>query len=87
MAEYAVTFSRTARKELEHLPRQLVERIFPKSSPSPSSPALPVARNSKARRVSGAFGLAIIVWSIRWMTRDEIIDVVAVRHRSEAYRD
>ncbi len=87
MAEYAVTFSRTARKELEHLPRHLVERIFPKIEVLALQP-----RPSGCKKLKGAqdlwrirVGDYRVVYSLDDPRRN--IDIVAVRHRSEAYRD
>jgi mRNA interferase RelE/StbE len=87
VAEYAVTFSRTARKELEPLPRQLVERIFPKIESLALQP-----RPSGCKKLKGAQNLWRIrvgdyrvVYSVDDSGRS--IDIIAVRHRSEAYRD
>ena len=87
MAEYAVTFSRSARKELEKLPPQLVERLFPKIESLASQP-----RPAGCKKLKGGQDL----WRIRlgdyrviYLLDDgrRTVDVVAVRHRSEAYRD
>jgi len=87
VAEYAVTFSRTARKELEHLPQQLVERIFPKIEALALLP-----RPSGCKKLKGAQNLWRIrvgdyrvVYSLDDSRRG--VDIIAVRHRSEAYRD
>ena len=87
MAEYTIIFSRSARKELEKLSPQLVERIFPKIEALAKQP-----RPSGCKKLKGGQDL----WRIRvgdyrviYSLNDPrlAIDVVAVRHRSEAYRD
>lgn len=87
MAEYAVTFSRPARKELEKLPPQLVERIFPKIESLAVEP-----RPTGCKKLKGGQNL----WRIRvgdyrvvYSLDDSraTVDIVAVRHRSEVYRD
>ncbi len=87
MAEYAVNFSRSARKELEKLPPQLVERLFPKVESLAVQP-----RPAGCKKLKGGQNL----WRIRigdyrviYSLDDthQIVDIIAVRHRSEAYRD
>jgi mRNA interferase RelE/StbE len=86
VAEYAVTFSRSARKELERLPAQLLERIFPKIESLALQP-----RPAGYKKLKGAQNLWRIrigdyraVYSVNDSSR--VVDVIAVRHRSEAYR-
>ena len=87
MAEYAVTISRSARKELEKLPPQLVEWLFPKIELLASQP-----RPVGYRKLKGGQDL----WRIRlgdyrviYLLDDgrRVVDIIAVRHRSEVYRD
>jgi mRNA interferase RelE/StbE len=85
MTEYAVTFARSARKELEALDSELVRRIFPKIEALAKEP-----RPSGCRKLKGE-GL---LWRIRIgdyrviysVSDDESrVDIIAVRHRSKAY--
>jgi mRNA interferase RelE/StbE len=87
VAEYAITFSRSARKELEKLPPQLVERVVPKIESLVLRP-----RPAGCKKLKGGQNL----WRIRvgdyrvvYSLDDarQVVDIVAVRHRSEAYRD
>lgn len=87
MANYAVTFSRSARKQLEKLPASLVERIFPKIESLASN-----SRPAGCKKLKGAENL----WRIRvgdyrvvYAVNDSMqaVDIIAVRHRSEVYRD
>jgi mRNA interferase RelE/StbE len=87
VAGYAVTLSRSARRELEKLPRQLVEWLFPKIESLTAQP-----RPGGCKKLKGGQNL----WRIRvgdyrviypWDDAGRTVDIVAVRHRSEAYRD
>jgi mRNA interferase RelE/StbE len=83
---YAITFARSARKELENLDPALVDRIFPLIESLAQNPRPP-----KCKKLSGVQNL----WRIRIgdyrviyhiYDADKVIDIVAVRHRREAYR-
>jgi mRNA interferase RelE/StbE len=83
--KYAITFARSARKELVSLPAEVVSRIFPKIEAFADDP-----RPSGCRKLVGQEKL----WRIRvgdyrilYSIDDEllIVDIVAVRHRSRAY--
>jgi mRNA interferase RelE/StbE len=85
MSDYTITFSRTARKELEAISAALVRRIFPKIEMLAREP-----RPAGCRKLVGEDD----VWRIRvgdyrviYSINDEkkMLDVVAVRHRSKAY--
>lgn len=86
MADYAVVFARSARKELQNLDPQVARRIIKQIEALGTDP-----RPSGVVKLEGATDL----WRIRvgqWRVvyrisdRDHLIDVVAVRHRSDAYR-
>jgi mRNA interferase RelE/StbE len=86
MAEYGMTFARSARKELENLDAALVSRIFPKIKALAVEP-----RPAGCRKLQGEKQL----WRIRigdyrviYAIDDQrqVVDVIAVRHRSAAYR-
>ena len=85
MADYAITFARSARKELEALDVVVVGRIFPKIEALAKEP-----RPKGCRKLRGEKNL----WRIRvgdyrvvYYIYDEkqAVDVTAVRHRSKAY--
>ena len=85
MSKYAITFARSARKELEALDASIVERIFP------AIESLATAlRPRGCRKLQGAKNL----WRIRvgayrviYAVDDKrgIVDIIAVRPRSTAY--
>jgi len=86
MADYAVTFARSARKELEALDASPVGRIFPKIEALAREP-----RPRGCRKLHGGEDL----WRIRigdyrviyaMYDEEQVVDVITVRHRSEAYR-
>ena len=86
MADYAVVFARSARKELQNLDPQVSRRIIKQIEALVTDP-----RPSGVVKLEGATDL----WRIRvgqWRVvyrisdRDRLVDVVAVRHRSDAYR-
>ena len=86
MDEYAVVFARSARKELEHLGEPLLSRILKRIETLAVDP-----RPDGCRKLQGASDL----WRIRvgdyrvlYAVDDakQIVDVIAVRNRSDAYR-
>jgi mRNA interferase RelE/StbE len=85
MANYTITFARSARKELESLDAPIVRRIVPKIEALTRVP-----RPSGCRKLKGEKNL----WRIRvgeyrvvYAIYDDErrVDVIAVRHRSKAY--
>ena len=86
MADYVVVFARSARKELQNLDPQVARRILKQVEALVSNP-----RPSGVMKLEGAVDL----WRIRvgeWRVvyrisdRDRVVDITAVRHRSDAYR-
>lgn len=86
MADYAVVFARSARKELQNLDPQVAQRILKQVEAFVNDP-----RPSGVVKLEGATDL----WRIRvgqWRVvyrisdRERLVDVIAVRHRSDAYR-
>ena len=87
MAEYSITFARSARKELGKLPASVGQRILVRIEA-----LMKVPRPSGAVRLQGNRSL----WRIRIgdfrviYTIDDparMIDITAVRNRRDAYRD
>ena len=86
MDNYAVVFTRSARKELEQLGQALINRILMKIESLSEDP-----RPNDCRKLRGKENLwrlrvgdYRIVYSIDDM--ESTIDIIAVRHRREAYR-
>ncbi len=85
MAKYSVTLARSAVKELERLNSSVVGRLMQKieqlsDGPRPAGCKLAGEENLWRVRV----GDYRIVYSV--YDAERIIDVVRIRHRSEAYR-
>jgi len=85
VAEYAITFARSASRELEALSDSLVDRIFPKIEALALNP-----RPRGCKKLRGELAL----WRIRigdyrviYSIDDakKVVDITAVRHRSKAY--
>jgi len=85
MADYSITFARSARKELESLDAFLVQRIFPRIEALAKDP-----RPRRCRKLRGEKNL----WRIRvgdyrviYAVHNDkhAVDIIAVRHRSKAY--
>ena len=86
MIEYAITFARSARKDLERLSSNEVSRIFAKIEALANTP-----RPAGCRKLVGESNLWRIrvgdyrvVYSIDDSGR--IVDIVTIRHRSDVYR-
>lgn len=86
MNQYAIVFARSARKELERLPERLGLRVLAKIEKLGMAP-----RSKGSRKIEGAENL----WRIRVGEyrvvyavddRAKTIDIVAVRHRKDAYQ-
>jgi addiction module toxin, RelE/StbE family len=86
MNDYAITFARSARRDLERLSPKEVSRIFAKIEALANTP-----RPAGCRKLVGESNL----WRIRvgdyrvvYSIDDpgQIIDIVAIRHRSDVYR-
>jgi len=86
MADYALTFARSARKELEALDAALVNRLFPKiealaKEPRPSG-CIKLAGEENLWRIR--VGEYRVVYAID--NKKKVVDIIAVRHRRDAYR-
>ena len=86
MGDYRITLTKSARRELEDLPVHSVRRVFPKIEALSINP-----RPKGCRKLAGEINLWRIrvgdyrvIYSIN--DSDHIIDIIAVRHRSDAYR-
>jgi mRNA interferase RelE/StbE len=85
MADYSISFVRSARKELESLPNPLLRRVLTKIEGLAKNP-----RPAGCKKLLGAHNL----WRIRIgdyrvvysvLERAVRIEIITVRHRSQAY--
>ena len=86
MADYTISFARSARKDLAALGAKVVRRIFPKIESLAQQ-----SRPSGCRKLVGEENL----WRIRvgdyrviYSIDDqkELVDIIYIRHRSKAYQ-
>lgn len=86
MAEFAITFARSARKELEALSTSTLNRVFPKIERLATEPRPPGARKPQGEDDIGR--IRVGDYRVIYAVDDtlHIVDIVAVRHRSAAYR-
>jgi mRNA interferase RelE/StbE len=86
MRKYSITFARPARKELESLDGVIVRQIFPRIESLTSNP-----RPRGCRKLRGEKN----IWRIRVgdyrviyavHDADKSVDIIAVRHRRNAYQ-
>ncbi len=85
MAEYAITFARSARRELEALEAKVVARIFQRieslgKEPRPSGCKKLVGSKSLWRIRIGDYRVVYAIYDDK-----QSVDIVAVRHRKDAY--
>ncbi|HEU4595353.1 MAG TPA: type II toxin-antitoxin system RelE/ParE family toxin [Pyrinomonadaceae bacterium] len=86
MANYAITFARSAQRELESLAAHVVKRIFPKIELLARQPRPPgcrklvVGEEDLWRVRVGDYRIIYSIDDVR-----EVVDIIAVRHRSKAY--
>ena len=86
MPEYAITFARSARKELERLNTNVLGRIFPKIEALAQNPRPHGCR--KLRGFDSLWRIRIGDYRVIYQIFDDemAVDIVAVRHRSQVYR-
>lgn len=86
MAEYAITFARSARRELEKIDRPIARRILAKIEELSEEPR-PVGCQ-KLRGESGLWRLRVGDYRVVYGVDDgrRLVDIVAVGHRREVYR-
>jgi mRNA interferase RelE/StbE len=86
MADYSITFARSARKELESLDAFLVQRIFPRIEALAKEPRPKGCR--KLRREKNLWRVRVGDYRVIYAIDNEkhAIDIIAVRHRGKAYQ-
>jgi len=86
MGEYAVVFARSARKELEALDEPLASRVLRRIEKLEDDPRPGGVR--KLRGASGLWRLRVGDYRVLYAIDDDrnLVDVIAIRHRNEAYR-
>jgi mRNA interferase RelE/StbE len=85
VAEYTITFARSARRELEALDAPLIKRIVVAIESLARAPRPRGCR--KLRGESNLWRIRIGEYRVVYAVYDErrLVDIIAVRHRSKAY--
>ncbi|MBI2217159.1 MAG: type II toxin-antitoxin system RelE/ParE family toxin [Candidatus Rokubacteria bacterium] len=81
-----MTFARSARRQLEALEARLVARVWARIQRLADQPRPPGCR--KLEGEEGLWRIRVGVYRVLYEIRDEtrVVDIVAVRHRRDAYR-
>lgn len=87
MAEYTLTFAKSARKELENLPRPVSKRVLARIellqiNPRPGGVAKLRGEKNLWRIRVGDYR---VIYSIH--DAEKLVDISIVRHRRDVYRD
>ncbi|MEK7278855.1 MAG: type II toxin-antitoxin system RelE/ParE family toxin [Chloroflexota bacterium] len=85
MADYAIVFARSARKELEALDAAVIKRVLPAIESLAKTPRPKGSKKLKAAKT--LWRLRVGDYRVVYNIYDDkqIVDVTAVRHRSKAY--
>lgn len=86
MADYAVFFARSARKELQNLDPQVARRILEQIEVLVVDPRPPGV--VKLEGATDLWRIRVGQWRIvyRISDREHLVDIIAVRHRGDVYR-
>ena len=86
MSRYEITFARSARREVEALETQLVGRVWARIQALGGQPRPPGCR--KVQGEEDVWRIRVGDYRVLYEIKDaaRIIDIVAVRHRRDAYR-
>lgn len=87
MADYSITFARSARKELDRLPPDLAERVLTRIEALSENPR--PAGVTKLRGQKNLWRLRVGDYRVVYAIDDAAkgVDVSIIRHRREVYRD
>jgi mRNA interferase RelE/StbE len=87
VAEYAITFARSARKELEKLPAAIAERIFNRIEALALEPR--PTGCMKLRGQKDIWRIRVGDYRVVYVINDakHTIDISVIRHRKDVYRD
>lgn len=85
MADYRLTMSRSAIKEFEALPLDIIERVREKIRSLALDPRQPGAKKLQGRK---EHRVRVADYRILYTIDDgeQVVDITAISHRSDAYR-
>ena len=86
MANYGITFARSARRELETLDASIVRRVISRIEGLAQDPRPPGSRKLQGEQNLWRIRIGDyrVIYSVD--NRQRIVDIVRIRHRREAYR-
>ncbi|WP_086681653.1 type II toxin-antitoxin system RelE/ParE family toxin [Nostoc sp. T09] len=86
MNEYIVSFHRSAQKELEALPQEVISRVLPKIEELAVEPRPDGCKKLKGQEKSWRVrvGDYRVIYSVDDDSRN--VEIINIRHRSQAYR-
>jgi mRNA interferase RelE/StbE len=86
MAEFRLTFARSAAKELERLDPPIARRVMPAIQKLVHDPRPP--GSVKLRGSQNEWRIRVGDWRVVYTVDDKLrmVDIVAIRHRSDIYR-
>ena len=86
MAEYSISFARSARKDLERLDAQTVQRVFSRIEKLAAQPRPPGCL--KLQGSSDLWRMRVGDYRVIYAIDDRarVVDINAIRHRREAYQ-
>ncbi len=86
MSDYAITFARSAREELDSLEASLVQRIFPKIESLAKEPRPQGCIKLHGRK--NLWRIRIGGYRVLYAVHDDrlVVDIIAVSHRKDIYR-
>ena len=87
MADYAITFARSARKDLEALPHDIADRVLARIEKLAGEPR-PVG-SAKLRGGKNLWRVRVGDYRVVYLVNDatRAVDVSVIRHRRDVYRD
>ncbi|BCW94135.1 MAG: type II toxin-antitoxin system RelE family toxin [Acidobacteriota bacterium] len=84
MASYELRFKKSAVKDFERIPREMVPRILRACQGLAENPW---PRGCKKLGVGSAFRLRVGSYRIIYQVNEQMVTIIAVAHRREAYRN
>lgn len=86
MPDYTISFARSARREIERLDNNMVNRVFSKIELLAKNPRPHGCQKLRGKR--NLWRIRVGSYRVIYAVYDSelLVDIIAVRHRSKAYR-
>lgn len=88
MAQYRVEFTRSAKKEFDHTPRRIQDRILEAVSFLSQNPYSEFLKYKKLKGAESLYRIRVGDYRIVYEVRNEVLLIVVIKigHRREVYR-